>query len=44
MQVGVANGNQLAIAVLAISEALDSDTVEHIGSIDAVNKALQIDF
>lgn len=44
MQVGVANGNQLAIAVLAISEALDSDTIEHIGSIDAVDKALQIDF
>lgn len=44
MQVGVANGTQLAIAVLAVSKALDKETVEDIARIAAVDKALQIEF
>ncbi|MEX2481839.1 MAG: phosphoglycerate dehydrogenase [Gammaproteobacteria bacterium] len=42
MQVGVANGSQLAIAVLAISQPLDNDTLDAIGRIAAVDKVLQI--
>jgi D-3-phosphoglycerate dehydrogenase len=44
MQVGVANGSQLAIAVLAISQALSPEALEDIVRIEAVAKALQIEF
>jgi len=42
MQVGVADGTQLAIAVLAVSQPLDNDTIDAIGRISAVDKVLQI--
>lgn len=44
MQVGVANGSQLAIAVLAVSQPLSQETIDDIARIDAVEKALQVDF
>jgi D-3-phosphoglycerate dehydrogenase / 2-oxoglutarate reductase len=44
MQVGVANDNQLAIAVLAVSKALDADILDDIVRIEAVEKAMQIEF
>lgn len=44
MQVGVANGSDQAIAVLGISKALDEATLEQITKINAVKKALQVEF
>ena len=44
MQVGVANGSNEAMAVLGISKALDDETLEQITKINAVQKALQVEF
>ena len=44
MQVGVANGSQIAIAALAVSKALEPSCLEDIARIEAVEKALQIEF
>jgi D-3-phosphoglycerate dehydrogenase len=44
MQVGVANGTQLAIAVLGVSEALDAATMEELRQIPAMTRVLQIAF
>lgn len=44
MQVGVANGSEQAIAVLGISKALDDASLGQITKIDAVTKALQVEF
>ena len=43
MQVGVSDNMQLAIAILGISEGLDSKTVETIEEIEAVSRALQVE-
>ncbi len=42
MQVGVADGKQFAIAVLAVSKGLDADALAAIEQIEAVDKVLQI--
>jgi len=44
MQVGVVDSSQLAVAVLAISKALPTETLDDIRRIDAVVKAIQIEF
>lgn len=44
MQVGVAEGTNLAIAVLGISQPLDEATLDAVRRIAAVDKALQIGF
>jgi len=43
MQVGVSNNMQLAIAILGISEGLDSNTIQIIEELDAVSRALQVE-
>ena len=42
MQVGVAEGAQLAIAILAISDALSGRALENISKIEAVDKVIQV--
>jgi D-3-phosphoglycerate dehydrogenase / 2-oxoglutarate reductase len=42
MQVGVAEGAQLAIAILAISDALSERALENISKIEAVDKVIQV--
>jgi D-3-phosphoglycerate dehydrogenase len=44
MQVGVANGSQVAIAVLGISQPLDEATLDAIARVSAVDKVMQIGF
>ena len=44
MQVGVADGTQLAIAVLGVSEPLSADTLDSIKRVAAVDKVMQIGF
>ncbi len=44
MQVGVANGSNRAIAVLGISKALDAETLAQITKVNAIEKAMQVEF
>ncbi|MCZ6666632.1 MAG: ACT domain-containing protein, partial [Gammaproteobacteria bacterium] len=44
MQVGIADGGNRAIALIGISQPLSEATLEAVRKIDAVEKALQIDF
>ena len=44
MQVGVADGTQLAIAVLGVSEPLSAETLDSIKRVAAVDKVMQIGF
>ena len=44
MQVGIADGGSRAVALIGVSEALSEATLAAVGKIDAVEKALQIEF